>query len=374
MIDSANWSFFNPTRIVFREGLIGSLLSFVPENKVALVTTPGFTKRGVTSKIQAMLGDRLVHVCDDVEPNPDIDHLDQQIKRARDALPNAVIALGGGSSIDSGKAICRVLASGDDATLESHLRSDEPLSSQGVRLIAVPTTSGTGAEVTPFATMWDRKDGVKRSLEGVFPDLALLDPTLTYGLPSDLTLYTGLDAISHALESVWNRNMSPISYLMSLRSLSLSLKSLPELVTGGEDPSHRNQMMEASLWAGMAISQTRTSIAHALSYSLTLSKDMPHGLACGFTLPSILKFNAHADDGRLEKLAKDLDYANLDALINTLDRIFTQMDVHKHARRFIQSPEELLGKGIKDDTKRMGNNIRSIESADIDDILIESLR
>lgn len=374
MIDGDDWSFFNPTRIVFRPGLLDSLGAHIPEKRVALVTTPGFTERGLTSKIQAMLGGRLVHICDDVSPNPDIDHLDEQILVIREARPEAILALGGGSSIDSGKAISRVLASGDEATLAGHLRFKERLSSERLRLIAVPTTSGTGAEVTSFATMWDRKDGLKRSLEGAFPDIALLDPRLTHGLPYDLTLFTGLDAISHALESVWNKNMSPISYLMSLRSLSLSLHSLPELVVRGENSLHRRRMMEASLWAGMAISQTRTSISHALSYSMTLSKDMPHGLACGFTLPSILKFNSREDDGRLEKLAKDLGYADLDAFTHAIDRIFTQMGVREQVSRFIESAGEFVGKGNSDGTMRMGNNMRAVEAADIDDIIIESLK
>jgi alcohol dehydrogenase len=153
----------------------------------------------------------------------------------------------------------------------------------------LPSTSGTGAEVTPFATIWDNAQRVKRSLSGdfLYPQTALVDPELTLSLPWTTTLYCGLDAISHALESLWNRNATPVSVLLANEALRLASKALPALEEDLGNVDLRENMQRASLLAGLAISQNRTAIAHAISYPFTLRFGVPHGLACSFTLQAV---------------------------------------------------------------------------------------
>lgn len=126
--------------------------------------------------------------------------------------------------------------------------------------------------------------------EHVYPSHAVLDPELTLTLPHQETLYTGLDAISHALESLWNKNRTPISEACARQALNLAIKALPAVLEKPDDLLCRKQMQDASSMAGVAISQTRTAIAHSISYPLTIHYGMPHGLACSFTLPSIIAF------------------------------------------------------------------------------------
>jgi phosphonate metabolism-associated iron-containing alcohol dehydrogenase len=165
-------------------------------------------------------------------------------------------------------------------------------------VVCAPTTSGTGAEVTPFATAWDLSDNKKRSVAGdeIYPTIALLDAELTVSLPRDETLYTALDAISHALESLWNKNRTPTSEAFAIQSLALAVETLPLVLREPGNLEKRSQMQQASMLAGLAISQTRTAIAHSISYPLTIHFGVPHGLACSFTLRELLNRN-------LEKIA-----------------------------------------------------------------------
>src|SRR5690606_14532428 len=129
---------------------------------------------------------------------------------------------------------------------------------------------------------------------GMFPAVALVDPDLTRSLPESETVSTGLDALSQGLEAWWNRNAGPVTDAFALRAARLALDTLEPLVADLGDPVLRTAMAEASLLAGLAISGTRTAVAHSISYPLTLRFGIPHGLACGFTLPVILEYN---DDG-----------------------------------------------------------------------------
>src|SRR5690606_35203423 len=168
--------------------------------------------------------------------------------------PDAIMALGGGSSIDTAKALARLLVQPTGVTLAGHFR-------EGVRLVplpalpvvAVPTTAATGAEVTSFGTVWDFELAKKYSITGddLYPSVAILDPELTLGLPRDVTFSSGLDAISHAFESTWNCNASPVTLGLATKSLQLSLPALPRLKVDLDDAGARRAMMEASLLAGM---------------------------------------------------------------------------------------------------------------------------
>jgi alcohol dehydrogenase len=173
-------------------------------------------------------------------------------------------------------------------------------------VVAIPTTAGTGAEVTPFATVWDRASVRKNSFaHDLMPPLhAVLDPELTLTLPRDETLFGGLDTLSHALESLWNRGRSPLSEMFSLRALDLATDALESVLEDPEDIRQRERMQQASLLAGMAISQTRTAVAHAISYPLTLRYGVPHGLACGFTLGPLI--DAVSDHTACEPFARQM--------------------------------------------------------------------
>jgi alcohol dehydrogenase len=287
--EDARWSHANPVRIRAGAGVLAELPGLLPAGRILLVTSPGARRRGLLDGLLAALPDRLV-ICERIAPNPDLDALDGLISEFISLGIAGVCAIGGGSVIDAAKAFAACLPLGCERPLDAVLRHGSASITARLPLIVCPTTAGTGSEVTPFATIWDGRDKRKRSLSDplLYPDLALLDPVPTLTLPPDETLYSALDAISHALESLWNRHRTPVSIAMAARSLAMMIEALPLALRDPSDLRGRSQVQQASTLAGLAISQTRTAIAHAISYPLTSQHGIPHGLACSFTLPAII--------------------------------------------------------------------------------------
>jgi len=192
-------------------------------------------------------------------------------------------------------------------------------------LIAAPTTAGTGSEVTPWATIWDSASHKKYSLhlECTWPKVAIVDPQLMLTVPAGVTVSTGLDALSHALESIWNINANPISDTYAIAAIEDILHCLPLLRRDLSNKELRSRMALAALKAGMAFSNTKTALAHSISYEMTLRYGLPHGIACSFTLPLVL----------------GLAWGHDEARDRTLQRIFGN-DLHKaqsQLREFLHS-------------------------------------
>ncbi|MCB1470146.1 MAG: phosphonoacetaldehyde reductase, partial [Rhizobiaceae bacterium] len=158
-------------------------------------------------------------------------------------------------------------------------------------LIAVPTTAGTGSEVTSWGTVWDSAGGVKFSLAHprLYPEFSVVDPDLMIGKPRELTIQTGLDALSHSLESLWNRNANPVSMAHAVTAAKGVISTLPNLAKDLRNGELRERMARAATMAGFAFSNTKTAIAHSLSYPITLRHGVPHGIACSFSLPMVIR-------------------------------------------------------------------------------------
>ena len=374
---TGEWSYFSPVRIVCAAGASVRLGDHVAFARMVLVTSPGFTRRGLVGRIGEALGERLVGVVDDVKPNPDLVDIDRQAEGIRSLQPDAVVGLGGGSSIDTAKALARLLAQPPGVTLAQHFRDGLALgSAAALPVVAIPTTAGTGAEVTPFGTVWDFERAKKYSVAGddIYPAATILDPQLTLGLPQDVTISSGLDAISHAFESTWNRNANPVTLALAMKSLQLSLPALPRLKDDPDDLQARRAMMEASLLAGLAISQTRTALAHSISYPLTARFDLPHGIACSFTLPALLRFNAEADDGRLAELARALGFEGIEEMAAGLKRVFHKLDFAASFRACVPDDGQVLG--LLDEMVSPGraeNNLRKAGPEEISSIVRAAL-
>jgi len=372
-----DWSFYNPVNVIFGSGVIGNLSDHLPYQRMLLVTSSGFRHRGVVDKIIADLGSRIVYVLDNVSPNPDLIDIDAQALELRVLNFDAIIALGGGSSIDTAKALSRLLSQPANMVLTAHFRDGLTFEAiEALPLVAIPTTAGTGAEVTPFGTVWDFEKKKKYSVTGkdLYPKFAILDPELSLGLPEEITISSGLDAVSHALESTWNHNASPVTLGLATKSLQLALRALPMLKVSPNDLAARSSMMQASLLAGLAISQTRTALAHSISYPLTTQYDLPHGIACSFSLPVLLSFNARVDDGRLADLAKAVGYGDCASFASALISLFHELEVSRFFTQYVpdhgmvmQMLEHMTTPG------RADNNLRPASTHDMEMILKESL-
>lgn len=363
------WQYHNPTSVIYGAGASAGLDGHIGFQRLALVTSPSFTRRGIVSRIERTLGRRLIMVLDNVKANPDLSDIDRQASLLRELQPDAIAALGGGSSMDTAKAIARLLNQPSDMTLAAHFRDGAKFAPvPALPVVAIPTTSGTGAEVTPFGTVWDFERGKKYSVTGndLYPALAILDPELTLDLPEEVTISSGLDAVSHALESSWNKNASPVTLGLAAKSLQLSLSSLPRLRTHPRDLEVRGAMMQASLLAGMAISQTRTALAHSISYPLTTKYNLPHGIACSFSLPVLMLFNAKADDGRLLHLARAAGCADIREFSDHLKKMFHDLGVAALFRSYIKDPGSIVElTGMMYSPGRADNNIRIPSTDDI---------
>ena len=289
--DPVMWSFHNPVRVTFGDGALGRISRVVDGRGYVLVTYGEPHFREMATRIVAEAGKPLV-VIDDVSPNPDFVGLAKSCARlgALTETVEAIVALGGGSVIDTAKVLSA--SAGDFERVHRYLVDHEGEEALGsVPIIAIPTTAGTGSEVTSWASVWDTDAGRKYSLSrpDLYPEHALVDPELTMGMPRMLTVSTGLDALSHSLESIWNVNANPVSTNFAVAAASEILEVLPALAADLGSLALRRRMALAALLAGLAFSNTRTALAHSLSYPITLQYDLPHGLACSFSLPMLVR-------------------------------------------------------------------------------------
>ena len=332
--------FRNPTRLVFGAGVLEELEPFLPDGPVAIVTSSGSTARGLTGRIAKLAGETRCVLIDNVSSNPGpID-----ILRHLETLPPevlSVVAAGGGSVMDTGKvlgALHDARLRGRDGRRLREISQGQAAIGEGETLpvLAVPTTAGTGSEVTPFATVWDRERGQKKSVAGpgLYPSTALVDPELTLSLPEGVTVATGLDALSQGLEAWWNRNAGPVTDACALQAIRMALGSLERAVAAPDDLQYRSRMMEASLLAGLAISETRTAAAHSMSYPLTLHLGMPHGLACSYTLPVLLRFNSDGPGReRIVELASALGHSSVEGLSSRIRDLLRTLGVRSRMER-----------------------------------------
>lgn len=376
-VSLAQWRFYNPVRIFVGRGCRAELMEQVQGKNLLLVTS----QRGRLQLLaDPLLGDLAkkckLHWVDTVTENPALIELQDCVNRLTGIYFDAVIGFGGGSALDTAKVLRLALS----PTCQHHSVA-ELIENPGLHpinisipLYALPTTSGTGSEVTPFATVWNQAEMKKLSLSSltIFPTAAYVDADLTDSLPIHVSISTGLDAINQAAESIWNKNATPITLAYATRAIKMGFSALPRIAQGETKSELRNQMAESSLLAGLAISHTRTALCHSISYPLTAYFGIPHGLACAFTMSSVLKFNLVADDGRFGQLAQQwLGTSDTDELINEFDNLENLLQIRIGVKERIPSLKELLS--LKEEMFTLGrsdNNLRKVD--DIEDLLINA--
>ena len=370
---AAPGEFHNPVTVHFGAGCWREAGRTSEAARLLLLTTPGMVRRGTARAVQAGWGGGGAFiVCDRVASHPELSALTELARELRGAPYDGLVALGGGSVIDTAK-ILSVLLADPSLDLAALLRADGAARiKRTLPVHALPTTAGTGSEVTPFATVWNRASGEKHSLNapGLFPRTAWVDPTLTRGAPFAVAAASGLDALSQALESVWSLRANRTTIGHSLHGFGLALAALPRLKGSRDDPEILRDLAQASLSAGLAISHTRTALAHSMSYPLTARFGLPHGLACSFTLPAVLEFNAGADDGRLAHTAAVAGCGSIaglrDRLVAALDAVDMDGLLRAHAidgARLQAVASEMIHPG------RADNNLRPAGLAEVRGIL-----
>jgi phosphonate metabolism-associated iron-containing alcohol dehydrogenase len=288
-----------------------------PRRLLVLASRGRSAALGLAPFLTALQGDgHAVQLYGDIPANPTVHDVAALLVRLREQPfePTAILTVGGGSCIDLGKAcaaLYHLLPKPDAQAVRECITSKRYRTLHiVVELIAMPTTAGTGSEVTPWATVWDPDNRTKLSIDHAagFPKAAVLVPEWTLGMGPDLTLSTGLDALSHAMEAFWAVARTPLSQELALLAAGKIAGALPVAVRKPNDLAARRDMCMASLAAGLAFSQTRTTACHSISYPLTLRYGIPHGYAAALTLGAVMARNAKAVH-EMERLTAVFDEA-----------------------------------------------------------------
>jgi alcohol dehydrogenase len=303
-----------PTRIHFGAGSVkelGTLVQSFHGSKVLLVVDPGLVQAGLLNRLTEPLtqAELAVTVYDGVDPEPGLKLADQAYALALEAGCDCVVGAGGGSAMDVAKAVSILLGNGGKAVDYLGLGLIPKL---GVPKIMVPTSAGTGAEVTFTAVFINEETGSKAGMNGdpLYPDAALLDPELTLSLPSHVTAYTGIDALTHAIESYTSIQAHAISEMYAIEAVKLIAQHLPAAYAHGENLEARSGMLMASLLAGKALATAGVGLVHAMAYPLGGMFGIPHGLANAVLLPYVIEYNLIGNLKKYAHLAEILGRPN----------------------------------------------------------------
>ena len=321
------FAFEQSGRIVFGRGTLPEVGRYAASlgSRALLVTgrsfaaSSGLLQRLVDSLREANLD---VVVFPEVEPNPSLRTVERGARLAASKGVDVVVGFGGGSPLDAAKAIAAVLALGGVPSDHLYPKAVE----KALPVVALPTTTGTGSEVTQYSVLVDPDARKKVVMQGLalVPRVAILDADVTDYMPGRLVASTGFDALSHALEAFISRRASPLSNLFALEAACIILSNLPSAVKGSREA--RELMLYASMLAGVAINQAGSTLAHGLGYYLTVYHDLHHGVANALLLPHVLAFYAERV-GKVDELAASLNFRSWEELVERVCKLADEVGI-----------------------------------------------
>lgn len=325
------WEFNLPVKIVFGSGKRAEIEKYIDETggtRGVLVCSASVAKRGVANEFIKNSGGKIKEIFTDIRPNPTTDNVDSCAELMRSCNADFAVALGGGSPMDCCKAAAAI-ARGSGKIAEYHTGGRPVNAAEAIAMIAFPTTSGTASEVTNISVLTDTAKGLKAPMNdpAMYPKIAIIDPELTLSVPPAVTASTGLDVLSHAIESYWSTLNQPLCSACSVYAAKLVFKYIEKAYNEPNNLEAREKMAQASITAGVAFSHPRTTGSHACSFPLTNLYGVPHGEACAFTLDYFVKFNAdNADEnGRIAAFARECGFKNAYEMANEISAMKKRM-------------------------------------------------
>ncbi|MDN7425397.1 iron-containing alcohol dehydrogenase [Burkholderia sp. AU45388] len=351
-----------------------------PVERIALITQPSMEALGIVDRVIESLNakDVDVRVIRGVEPEPTIGNVETVFNEQIEPFaPQAILSIGGGSVLDAAKLFAVRLT--NDEPLRNWLGIDL-IKRPGVPMILVPTTAGTGSEVTPNAIVTLPDESLKVGIVSrhLLPQIVILDAELTLGLPKPITAATGMDAFVHALESYISTKANPISDMYAMESMRLIGANIVEAYENGQSLKAREAMMLGSMYGGLALTAAGTAAVHALAYPLGGMFNVTHGVANAMLLPHVMAFNLDAIEGRLSNVARALDLAsNADTdtvaarkLIDKMEEWTAAVDIPQDLRKFGVSDEHLdaLAVAASKVKRLLGNNPKALTLDDMKSI------
>ena len=316
-----------PPKIFFEKDSI-TYLRHIKAERVMLVCDPGMVQFGYANLVKRQLelnhNDPLIEVFSDVEPNPSTNTVYKGLERFVDFQPDVIIALGGGSAMDAAKAMWMFFEHPDvsffgakQKFLDIRKRTYKIPYAQKTTFICIPTTSGTGSEVTSFAVITDSETHIKYPLAdyALTPDIAIVDPALVMSVPASVTADTGMDVLTHAIESYVSVMASDYTRGLSLQAIKLVFENLEHSYRFGDEES-REKMHNASTMAGMAFANAFLGINHSLAHKVGPMFDIPHGRTNAILMPHVIRYNGrdpqkHAMFPKYDYFRADKDYADI---------------------------------------------------------------
>jgi alcohol dehydrogenase class IV len=359
-------SYYNPVRIIKTDDWHRELNYRINDLSITapvFVTSPGNRKR---LHLDAKFGPDSIF--SNVDSNPTFDNCKDALKFCQEKTFDGVVALGGGSAMDLAKVVMAhlVLEKTDIHELIKYKESYP----QDIPSIFLPTTHGTGSEVTMWGTIWNMEEEKKYSIShpSLYPTVAILDGNLALTLPLDISITTVMDALSHSFEAIWNKNSNQTSTDYAISAICLILGNIEGLKRTPSDLSIRNKLLKASTTAGLAFSNTTTAAAHSISYPLTIHYGIPHGIASSISLIPLLEINGEKIQSSLEQIYEknNLTYEKLVKLLKIIPE-----NVISYRLKDWGIPKNKLDKLSKESfTKgRMDNNIVDLSYEDVLSIL-----
>jgi alcohol dehydrogenase class IV len=295
-------------RILFGLGAVektGTEAQLLKAKKVLIITDPGVVQAGLLEGVEKSL--RSVGlpfaIFDGVESDPRIEVVEKSVEKAKKEEIDLIIGFGGGSSLDIAKVTSIMIT--NTGKIDSFFGIDL-VPNPGVPVILIPTTAGTGSEVTPIAILSDTKEKLKKGIVSptLFPEVAIVDPNLTVGLPPSVTAFTGMDALTHAIESYYSINATDLSDLLAFRAMELLSKNLRMAYAHGENLAARSCVLEGSLLAGIAFANAGVGAVHAFAYPLGGEFHLAHGLTNTLMLPYVMRYNILGCPSKFAQMAK----------------------------------------------------------------------
>lgn len=365
------FQFHIPTKILFGNAKRKELSSFTKGKRVYIVTDAYQAEHGCAKEIMNLTESIQMGIFSQVEPNPSCDTVDKAVAAAREFGAEVVIGLGGGSCIDVAKIVAALVT--NEGKIRDYIKG-KVFSNPRVGLIAIPTTAGTGSEVTNVGVFTDNETHIKQPMVHsiLWCDVALVDPQLTVSLPGAATASTGLDALCHAIEAYWAISCNPLSDALGMQAVKLVLEYLKGAYDHPSDEKAREGMALASLLAGVAFSQTRTTALHAISFPLTSLFGLPHGFACAITLVPFIRHCNKAVKEKLTRLAIFCGFRSTEDLAKVVSELMSSVKAPVRLSEIGITASDLPRIAeISMSAKIMQNTPGGVEKEELDQILKE---
>ena len=338
-----NYKFGIPVEIIFKRGSVKNINKVIKDNnfkKGILISSERFINSEYGQEILQLLSEYVKKVHFGISANPTIEDVERATKAIKESDADFVIALGGGSILDCAKISSCMVAM--DTNIRYFLENKLEIN-KNIPVIALPTTAGTGSEVTSISVISDTHTEDKFPIKSyyLYPKIAIIDPELTLTVPKKVTASSGIDVLSHALESYYSKNNNPISDILAIESVKIVMNNLKNAVNNLDNIEYRENMCQASLLAGMAFSVTGTAACHGISYPLTSKYNIPHGEACGITQDKVLLLNSKVEFDRIDKLSKDVGYANVEEFVDEIYKLKKDIGLANNLRNYNIKKDEL---------------------------------